>query len=52
LNVLEKGKVVTVGEIVKMTESQLGELEGMGAKGVKEIKKAIGEFGLNLKAEK
>jgi DNA-directed RNA polymerase subunit alpha len=52
LNVLEKSKVTTVGEIVKMNESQLGELEGMGAKGVKEIKKAIGEFGLNLKAEK
>jgi len=52
LNVLEKSKVVTVGEIVKLTEAQLGELEGMGAKGVKEIKKAIGEFGLNLKAEK
>jgi DNA-directed RNA polymerase subunit alpha len=52
LNVLEKNKVVTVGEIVKMNEAQLGELDGMGAKGVKEIKKAIGEFGLNLKAEK
>ena len=52
LNVLEKNKVATVGEIVKLTELQLGKLEGMGAKGVKEIKKAIGDFGLNLKAEK
>lgn len=52
LNVLEKNKVATVGEIVKLTELQLGELDGMGAKGVKEIKKAIGDFGLNLKAEK
>ncbi len=52
LNVLEKNKLITVGEIVKMNEFQLGELEGMGAKGIKEIKKAIGELGLTLKAEK
>jgi DNA-directed RNA polymerase subunit alpha len=49
LNVLEKNKVRNVGDIVKMNETQLGELEGMGAKGIKEIKKAIGDFGLNLK---
>lgn len=52
LNVLEKGKIVKVGDIVKMTEAQLSDLDGMGAKGVKEIKKAIGDFGLNLKQEK
>jgi DNA-directed RNA polymerase subunit alpha len=52
LNVLEKGKVSTVGDIVKFTESQLKDLDGMGAKGLKEIKKAIGDFGLNLKQEK
>lgn len=52
LNVLEKNKIATVGEIVKMNETQLTELDGMGAKGVKEIKKAIGDFGLNLKQDK
>jgi DNA-directed RNA polymerase subunit alpha len=52
LNVLEKGKIIKVGDIVKMTEAQLNDLDGMGAKGVKEIKKAIGDFGLNLKQEK
>ncbi len=52
LNVLEKGKVVKVGDIIKITEAQLSDLDGMGAKGVKEIKKAIGDFGLNLKQEK
>lgn len=52
LNVLEKSKIKVVGDIVKLTEAQLNDLEGMGAKGVKEIKKAIGEFGLNLKQEK
>ncbi|MDR3583163.1 MAG: DNA-directed RNA polymerase subunit alpha [Candidatus Pacebacteria bacterium] len=49
LNVLESNKVKTVGDIVKLTEDQLNELEGMGAKGIKEIKKAVGDFGLNLK---
>ena len=49
LNVLESSKIKTVGDIVKLTEDQLNELEGMGAKGIKEIKKAVGDFGLNLK---
>jgi len=49
LNVLEKGKIHRVGDIVKLDEASLLEIEGMGAKGVKEIKKAIGDFGLNLK---
>lgn len=49
LNVLEKGKIKNVGDIIKFDEVSLLELEGMGAKGVKEIRKAIGDFGLNLK---
>lgn len=49
LNVLEGNKIKTVGDIVKMTEDQLNDLEGMGAKGIKEVKKAVGDFGLNLK---
>lgn len=49
LNVLEKSKIKNVGDIVKLDETELSELDGMGAKGIKEIKKAIGDFGLNLK---
>lgn len=49
LNVLEKGKIKYVGDIVKLNEAELTEIDGMGAKGVKEIKKAIGDFGINLK---
>lgn len=49
LNVLEKNKIKFVGDIIKMDENQVSQLEGMGAKGIKEIKKAIGDFGLNLK---
>lgn len=51
LNVLEKGKVATVGDILKHSESQLRGLPGMGDKGIKEIKKAIGDYGFNLKKE-
>lgn len=49
LNVLEAGKILKVKDIVKNSEEELRELEGMGDKGIKEIKKAIGEFGLTLK---
>jgi DNA-directed RNA polymerase alpha subunit len=49
--VLEKSEVNKVEDILKLNESQLRTLEGMGDKGVKEIKKAIGDFGFNLKKE-
>lgn len=52
MNVLEANKLTVIGDIVKMTETKLTDLEGMGAKGVKEIKKAIGDFGINLKQDK
>lgn len=51
LNVLEKNNLRTVEKIVALNEAELSGLEGMGFKGIKEIKKAIGEFGLNLKAQ-
>ena len=49
LNILEKNKIKNVGDIAKLEENQILEFSGMGAKGIKEIKKAIGDFGLNLK---
>ncbi|HOW60147.1 MAG TPA: DNA-directed RNA polymerase subunit alpha [Candidatus Moranbacteria bacterium] len=49
LNVLEAGKIIKVKDIIKNSEEELRMLEGMGDKGIKEIKKAIGEFGLTLK---
>ena len=49
LNVLEKEEIKKVKDILKMTEEQVINLAGMGEKGVKEIKKAIGELGFNLK---
>lgn len=49
LHVLEENKLTKVKHIVKHTEEELNELEGMGGKGIKEIKKAVGELGLTLK---
>lgn len=49
LNVLEANKIAKVKDVIKHTEGELLELEGMGDKGIKEIKKSIGEYGLTLK---
>jgi DNA-directed RNA polymerase subunit alpha len=48
-NVLEKNKVMTIEDLVKFSEEELRNLDGMGEKGIKEIKKAVGNFGLTLK---
>ncbi|MFA5871271.1 MAG: DNA-directed RNA polymerase subunit alpha [Parcubacteria group bacterium] len=49
MNVLEKNEIKTIGDLIKFTEEELNGLEGMGEKGIKEIKKAVGNFGLTLK---
>lgn len=50
MNVLEKSSIKTVEDLIAMTEEELMNVEGMGEKGIKEIKKAVGNFGLNLKS--
>ncbi len=50
MNVLEKNNIKTVRNLVSFSESELSKLEGMGEKGIKEIKKAIGNLGLTLKS--
>jgi len=49
MNVLEKSKLKTLRDLAALSEEELMGLEGMGEKGIKEIKKAIGNFGLTLK---
>ncbi len=48
-NILEENGVKTVGDVISHTESEINEFEGMGEKGIKEIKKAISKFGAILK---
>lgn len=50
MNVLEKSNIKTVEDLIAMTEEELMNVEGMGEKGLKEIKKAVGNFGLTLKS--
>jgi DNA-directed RNA polymerase subunit alpha len=48
LNVLLENNIKTVGGILKKNEESLLKLEGMGEKGVKEIKKKLKKLGLDL----
>lgn len=50
LNVLETNEIQKVGDIAALSEDELKEMEGMGDKGIKEIKKAIGTLGITLKS--
>ena len=47
--VLANNKIKTVANLTRRTEENLGGLDGMGEKGIKEIKKALGKLGLVLK---
>lgn len=49
LNVLEANNIAKVKDIAKRSEEEVMALEGMGDKGLKEVKKAIGELGITLK---
>lgn len=51
LNALLNNGVKTVGGIIKKSEKNLSELEGMGDKALTEIKKKIKKLGLELKEE-
>ena len=48
-NALLKNNIKTLEGIVRKSEESLLELEGMGEKGVKEIKRKLKKFGLELK---
>jgi len=48
-NVLSNANIRTVGGLARKKEKDLLVIEGLGAKGIQEIKKALGEFGIILK---
>ncbi len=50
LNVLESSNIKKVKDIIQLSEEEIKNLEGMGDKGIKEIRKTIGDFGLTLKS--
>jgi DNA-directed RNA polymerase subunit alpha len=48
-NALVNANIRTVGGLARKKEKDLLDIEGLGAKGIQEIKKALGEFGITLK---
>lgn len=49
VNSLEGAKVKTVGGLIKKKEKDLLEMDGLGEKGLKEIKKALKKIGMEIK---
>ena len=49
INILKENKIKNVGQLVKKNEEKIKNLKGMGNKGVKEIKRALGNLGLTFK---
>lgn len=49
LNALREAGVKTVGGLSRKKESALREIGGLGDKGIQEVKKALGNFGITLK---
>jgi DNA-directed RNA polymerase subunit alpha len=49
LNALLKNNIKTVGGVLRKSEESLLNLEGMGEKGIKEIRRALKKLGLELK---
>ena len=49
LNALREAGIKTVGGVARKREETLREVEGLGDKGIQEIKKALGNFGITLK---
>ncbi|MBU1102422.1 DNA-directed RNA polymerase subunit alpha [Patescibacteria group bacterium] len=51
LNALLEGGIKTVGRLIKKTEEALEEIEGIGDRGVSEVKKALKKLDLALKSK-
>jgi DNA-directed RNA polymerase alpha subunit len=49
INALVEGGVKTLGGLSKKSAGSLKEIEGMGDKGIKEIKKIFKKYGFELK---
>jgi len=49
LNALSAANIRTIGGLARKKEKDILEVEGLGAKGVAEIKRVLGEYGITLK---
>ncbi|MEX2010291.1 MAG: DNA-directed RNA polymerase subunit alpha [Parcubacteria group bacterium] len=48
-NALANANIRTVGGLARKKEKDLEDIEGLGQKGIQEIRKALGEFGITLR---
>lgn len=48
-NALSKANIRTVGGLARKSEKDLLELEGLGSKGIQEVKRTLSNFGITLK---
>lgn len=49
VNALSNSNIRTVGGLAKKKEKDLSDIEGLGLKGIQEVKKALSNFGITLK---
>ena len=49
INALTNGNIRTVGGLARKKEKDLGDIEGLGNKGIQEIKKVLSNYGITLK---
>ena len=49
VNALSKANIRTIGGLAKKKEGDLDDIEGLGAKGIQEIKKLLSNYGITLK---
>ena len=49
VNALSNANIRTVGGLAKKKEKDMSEIDGLGSKGIQEIKKALSNFGITLK---
>jgi len=49
INALTKANIRTAGGLAKKKEKDLDEIEGLGSKGIQEIKKVLSNYGITLK---
>lgn len=49
INALANGNIRTIGGLARKKEKDLEEVEGLGAKGIQEIKKLLSNYGITLK---
>ncbi len=51
INALSTESIRTVGGLIRKTEDDILKIEGLGAKGIQEIKRALSDFGVILKSK-